>query len=188
MPGPIVEVGDEVVLRTVEREDAEFVQRFYTDPWARVGVHANSHKNEAEVEDVIEEEFEDNSNAAYLVCVDDEDAPYTHPEEDETTPVGFVFASRVDRDRPSIVHWVAPEHRGEGYGEGGLELAVDTIFRTYDVHSLSANPVDGDDATRERLEALGFVHEGANREMQFVAGEYRDVHQYGLLRREWEGE
>lgn len=186
MPGPIVEVGDEVTLRTVEREDAEFVQRFYTDPWARVGVHATSHKNASEVAEAIEEEFEDNANAAYLICIDDEDAPYSHPDEDDTTPVGFVLATHVDRDRPGIVHWVAPESRGEGYALAGLELVVETIFRTYDVHSLSASRVGGDDATRERLETLGFVHEGANRETQFVEGEYRDAHQYGLLRREWE--
>lgn len=186
MPGPIVEVGDDITLRTVEREDAGFVQRFYTDPWARVGVHASSHKNQAEVAEAIEEEFEDNANAAYLICVDDEDAPYSHPDEDDTKPVGFVLATHVDRDRPEIVHWVASEYRGEGYAMAGLELAIETIFRTYDVHSVSASPVDGDDATRERLEALGFVHEGANRETEFVAGEYRDVHQYGLLRRERE--
>ncbi|NHN47720.1 GNAT family N-acetyltransferase [Halostella sp. JP-L12] len=187
MPGPIVEAGDEVTLRTVEREDAAFLQRFYADPWARVGVHADGHKNEAEVEEAIEEEFEDDANAVYLACVDDPDAPYGHPDEDETTPVAFVFVSHVDRDRPGIVHWVAPEFRGEGYGEAALELVVDTLFRTYDAHSLTAAVLDGDDA-RERFEALGFVHEGANREMHFVEGEYRDAHQYGLLRREWEGE
>jgi RimJ/RimL family protein N-acetyltransferase len=186
MPGPIVETAEDVTLRTVEREDAAFIQRFYTDPWARVGLHATSHKNEAEVEETIEEEFEDDGNAAYLVCVDSEDAPYDHPDDEDTTPVGFVLAVHVDRDRPNLVHWVAPEYRGEGYAEAGLELAVETIFRTYDVHSLSTNPVDGDEETRQRYESLGFVHEGANREMEFVEGEYRDVHQYGLLRREWE--
>lgn len=187
MPGPVVETGDEVALRTVEREDAAFLQRFYTDPWARVGVHATGHRSEGEVEDTIEEEFEGHENAAYLVCVDGADAPYSHPGEDETTPVGFVLAVHVDRDRPQVVHWVAREHRGEGYAEAGLELAVETVFRTYDAHSLAATVVDGDDAARGRYESLGFVHEGANREMAFVEGEYRDVHQYGLLRREWEG-
>jgi RimJ/RimL family protein N-acetyltransferase len=188
MPGPVVETGPAVVLRAVERDDAAFLQRLYADPWARMGMHEHGHKSEDEVEAIIEDQFEDDANAAYLACVDDEDAPWGRPEEDETTPVAFVFASHVDRDRPHVVHWVSPAHRGEGYGEAALELAVDTVFRTYDVHSLAAAVPDGDDATRERVEALGFVHEGANREMQFVEGAYRDVHQYGLLRREWEGE
>lgn len=46
--------------------------------------------------------------------------------------------------------------------------------------------LDGDDATRERIEALGFVHEGTGRERQFVEDEYRDLYEYGLLREEWE--
>ena len=188
MPGPIVEVGEDVVLRAVEREDAAFLQRLYADPWARVGVRADGHRNEAEVEEAIEEEFEDDANAAYLACVDDPDAPYGHPDGGDTTPVAFVFASHVDRDRPGLAHWVAPERRGEGYGEAALELAVETLFRTYDAHSLAASVPDGRDRARERVESLGFVHEGANRETVFVEGAYRDVHQYGLLRDEWEGE
>lgn len=188
MPGPIVEVGDEIVLRAVERDDAAFLQRLYADPWARVGLRADGHRNEAEVEEAIEEEFEDDDNAVYLACVDEPDAPYGHPDEDETTPVAFVYVSHVDRDRPGVVHWVAPEHRGEGYGEAALELVVETLFRTYDAHSLSASVPGGDDRARERFESVGFVHEGANREMVFVEGAYRDVHQYGLLREEREGE
>ncbi|WP_336034472.1 GNAT family N-acetyltransferase [Halobacterium yunchengense] len=185
MPGPIVETTDDVTLRTVEREDAAFLQRLFADPWARFGVHESTHKTEAEVEEAIEEEFEDNANAAYLVCDDAEDAPYDHPDDEDTTPVGVVLFVHVDRDRPQVVHWVAPEHRGDGVGEAALDLAVETVFRTYDAHSLSAAIPDGRDVARERVEALGFRHEGANREMAFVEGAYRDVHQYGLLREEW---
>ena len=58
MPGPILEVGDDLVLRTVEREDAAFLQRVFADPWARPGLHADSHKNEAEVEEFVEEHVE----------------------------------------------------------------------------------------------------------------------------------
>lgn len=185
MPGPIVEVGDDVVLRTVEREDAAFVQRLYTDQWARVGFHATSHKSEAEVEEVIEEEVEDGDNAAYLACVDDGDAPYGHPDDEETTPVALVFASHVDRDRPQLVLWVPPERRGEGYGEAAVELAVESLFRTYDAHSLGAEVLSGDDATREVVESVGFTDEGRGREIRFVDGAYRDAIQFGLLREEW---
>lgn len=187
MPGPIVETTDAVTLRTVEREDAAFLQRFFTDPWARFGVHESTHKTEAEVEDVIEEEFEDHDNAVYLVCDDQPQAPYDHPDDEDTTPVGLVLFVHVDRDRPQVVHWIAPEYRGEGVGEAALDLAIETVFRTYDVHSLAAAVLDGHDEARDRFEALGFRHEGANREMAFVEGEYRDVHQFGLLREEWDG-
>jgi len=187
MPGPIVETGDDVVLRTVEREDAEFVQRLYTDPWTRVEFHEHGHKNAAEAEAVLEDEYEERDAAAYLACVDESDAPWDHPDEGETTPVGLVVATHVDRDRPGFRHWVAPAFRGEGYGAEALSLAVDTVFRTYDVNTAGTEVVAGHDRARERVEAVGFVEEGRNREVLFVDGEFRDVYQYGMLHEEWEG-
>jgi RimJ/RimL family protein N-acetyltransferase len=188
MPGPILEVGDDLVLRTVEREDAAFLQRLFTDPYARLGFHEQSHKNENEVEELIEEQVEDDSNTAYMACVDDEDAPWEHPEEDDTTPVAFVFVSHVDRDRPRLVLWVPPEHRGHGHGVAALDLALKGLFRTYDAHSVGGEVLAGDDHAREAFEAAGFTDEGSVREVAFVGGEYCDMDQFGLLREEWEGE
>ncbi|WP_232687537.1 GNAT family N-acetyltransferase [Halobacterium zhouii] len=188
MPGPILETADDLVLRTVEREDAEFLQRLFTDPYARLGFHEHSHKSENELEEFIEEEVEGDGNAAYLACVDEADAPWEHPDEDDTTPVSFVFASHVDRDRPRLVLWVPPEHRGEGHGAAALELALKGLFRTYDAHSVGAEVLDGDDPTRAAFENAGFTDEGSGRELAFVDGEYRDATQYGLLREEWEDE
>ncbi len=186
MPGPILEVGDDLVLRTVERDDAAFLQRLFTDPYARLGLHADSHKSEAEVEQFVEEEVEDESNAAYFACVDDEDASYAHPDDDETTPVAFVFASHVDRDRPGLVLWVPEEHRSEDYGAAAVELALTGLFRTYDAHTVGAEVLDSDDYTRAAFEAAGFTDEGRGREVWFAEGEYQDAVEYGLLREEWE--
>jgi len=170
------------VLRTVEREDAAFLQRVFTDPYARLGLHEHSHKSEAEVEEFAEEHVEDDSNAGYLACVDDDDAPYNHPDEDETVPVAFVYASHVDRDRPRLVLWVPPEHRDDGHAVPALELALGGLFRTYDAHTVGAEVLEGDDVAREAFEAVGFTEEGRGREVRFVDGEYRDAVQYGLLR------
>jgi RimJ/RimL family protein N-acetyltransferase len=168
MPGPIVDVGDDLVLRTVEREDTEFVQRLFADPWARPMFHETNAKNESEVEEVLEET-----------------ADYDHPEDDETTPVAFVYGHHVDRDRPSLAFWLPPERRGDGVGAAALELAVASLFRTYDAHSAGATVVDGDDYAQSVVEDAGFLKEGYGREAQFVDGEYRDVIEYGVLREEW---
>jgi len=189
MPGPILEVGDGddgLVLRTVEREDAALLQRLFADPYARLGLHEHSHKSEAEVEEFVEEQVEDDSNAGYLACVDGEDAPYDHPDEDETTPVAFLYAHHVDRDRPGVVCWMPPEHRGEGYAEPALELMLDSLWRTYDAHTVGTEVLDCDGFTRDLVESVGFVEEGCGREVRFVDGEYRDAVQYGLLREEYD--
>jgi RimJ/RimL family protein N-acetyltransferase len=186
MPGPILEVSDDedsdLVLRTVEREDAAFLQRLFADPYARLGLHEHSHKSEAEVEEFVEEHVEDDSNAGYLACLDDDDAPYDHPGDDETEPVAFVYASHVDRNRPRLVLWVPHEHRDGGHAVPALELALRGLFRTYDAHSVGVELLDGEAYAREAFEAVGFADEGRGREVRFVDGEYRDALQYGMLR------
>ncbi|MFC3478591.1 GNAT family N-acetyltransferase [Halobacterium litoreum] len=185
MPGPIVEVGDDLVLRTVEREDAAFVQRLFADPFARLGFHESTAKTESEVEELIEEQVEDGDNVGYMVCRDDDSADYDHPDDDETTRVAFVYGHHVDRDRPSLAFWIPPERREDGVGAAALELVLDSLFRTYDAHSVGATVVGGDDYAASVVEGAGFVEEGYGREVQFVEGEYRDVTEYGLLREEW---
>jgi RimJ/RimL family protein N-acetyltransferase len=185
MPGPILEVGDDLVLRTVEREDVQFVQRLFTDPYARLAFHENNAKSESEVEELIEEQIEDGDHVGYMVCRDGEDADYDHPDEGETTPVAFVYGHHVDRDRPSLAFWVPSERRDDDVAATALELVLSSLFRTYDVHSVGTTVVDGDEYARAAVEDAGFVEEGYGREVQFVEGAYRDVTEYGLLREEW---
>jgi RimJ/RimL family protein N-acetyltransferase len=186
MPGPVVEEGERVTLRTVERDDAAFLQRSRTDPRIRWPLGAIHHGNRAESEDAIENWLEGDSAAAYLACVDEPDAPRGHPEDDETTPVGTVTARNLDGDRPWLAYWLLPKHHGEGYGGEMVELAVDTLFRAYDIHGVSAGAYGFNEASRGLLESLGFVEEARRREARFVDGTYRDEVQYGVLREEWE--
>lgn len=59
------------------------------------------------------------------------------------------------------------------------------MFRTYDAPASGATAVDSDDASRGLLESLGVIEEGVVRKHRFVDGAYRDLIQYGLLRRGW---
>ncbi|MCF2207707.1 GNAT family N-acetyltransferase [Halobacterium salinarum] len=191
MPGPILEVSDDtddLVLRTVERDDAAFVQRAFADPYARCALHVGTHKSEAEVETFMEEEVEDDDNAAYIACVDAEDAPFDHPDAAETTAVAFLYVRHVDHDQPTVVCWVPPEHRGAGHAGPALELGLDALWRVSDVHTVGASVVSVDEFTRDLVSAVGFTEEARNREAQFVDGAYRDEIHYGLLRTEWEAQ
>lgn len=187
MPGPIVESGDHVVLRTVERDDAAFVQRSSTDPRIRYSLGSVHHRSRAEQEEGIEHWIESEQTAAFLACVDEDGAPPGHPDDEETTPIGSVSARHVDGDRPWLAYWLLPEYHGEGYGKEMVDVAVDALFRTYDVHGVSAGAYDFNDESRGLLESLGFEQEARKREARFIDGAYRDEVQYSVLRREWEG-
>lgn len=188
MPGARIEQGERVTLRTIEREDAEFVQRAHADPKIRYPLGTVTHKNRAQIEDHIEEYIEDDSHAHFLVCLDSGDVGPGHPDEDETTPIGVVNVTHIDWDRPMLAYWLVPDQHGEGYGKEAVALVVEYVFRTVDTHGVEAHAYDFNAASRGLLESLGFTQEGRTRESRFIDGEYRDSVQYGLLRREWNAE
>ena len=188
MPGARLETGERVALRTIEREDGEFLQRAHTDPAIRHPLGTVHHQNLSQVEDHFEEFVEAEHNANYLVCLDGEAAGPGHPEEGDTTPIGVVNVTHTDWDRPNLAYWLVPDHHGEGYGKEAVALVVDTVFRSFDVHSIGAHAFAHNAASRGLLESLGFTQEGRAREERFIEGEYRDAIGYGLLRREWDPE
>ncbi|WP_232687539.1 GNAT family N-acetyltransferase [Halobacterium zhouii] len=186
MPGPVVQRGDRVTFRTLERSDAEFQQRAATDPRFRYVLGMPESKNAEESEALIENRSERDNVWSFLVCLDGEGADAGHVDEREPTPVGMVHAFGVDSERAYLAYWLLPEFHGEGYGREAAELLVDTVFRTAPVRSVGAGAFEHNDASRGLLESLGFTLEYRKREAEYVDGEYRDFVDYGLLRREWE--
>jgi len=186
MPGPVVAAGERVVLRSVERDDAEFLQTAATDPRVRHSLGMKVHQTEAETAARIEDDTESDGTRGFLVCLDEADAPAGHPDGDETTPLGAVHARNLDGERAWLGYWLAPEHHGEGYAGEAVELVVDEVFASHPVHSVSAGAYGHNEASRGLLESLGFTREARLRNAWYVDGAYRDGVQFSVLRREWE--
>lgn len=185
MPGPVVEAGERVTLRAIERDDAAFLQRSNTDPRVRFPLGSPVHGNRAERREQVEEIAEGESTWGFVACLDDSDAPAGHPG-DATTPIGAVHAYAVDGDRAWISYWLLPEQQGNGYGREAAELVVALVFRESDVRGVSAGVYAHNDASRGVLESLGFTEDVREREVEFADGAYRDACTYSLLRREWQ--
>jgi len=188
MPGPIVAEGDRVVLRTVERDDAELLQRSSTDPRIRYSLGSIHHRSLAEQEAGIEHWVEREGNFVTVACVDDEDAPRGVPDDDETTPIGSFSARHVDGERPWLAYWLLPEYTGEGYGRDMAVTGIDYLFEQFDVHGVSAGAYEFNEASRGLLEEMGFTQVARRREGRYIDGDYHDEIQYDVLRREWEAE
>lgn len=186
MPGPVIKSGERVVLRTVERNDAEFLQRSHTDPRIRFSLGSIHHGSRAESEAGIEGWIEGDSTAAYIACLNEDETPDDHTDDEAITPIGSVSARHVDGDRPWLAYWLLPEFHGEGYGGEMVRLAITDIFSSYPVHGISAGAYDFNEPSRGLLESLGFREEACRRQTRYIDGEYRDEIQYGLMRREWE--
>lgn len=172
MSGQTFLEGERVVLRPIERDDAEFIQRSRNDPEIRVPVGVSRPQNRHQVEAHVEERVENGGGVNLLVWVDEE-------------PIGEVGFKHLRRNRPELVYWLIPEYHGEGYGSEAVSLFVDYFFETFDRRGLVARTFDSNDGSIGLLESLGFTQEGRLREHRFVRGEYVDEVFYGLLREEW---
>lgn len=177
MPGTAFLRGDRVVLRTVEEEDVETIQRAHNEPTFRDGLLFNFPSNRMMIEAEIEEraEKDDNDTLGLLICVDKES-------------VGLVHLFDIHPgESGTLAYWLLPEYRGKGYATEGAGLLVNYAFQNLPLHRIFAWTIDYNEASQSVLRRLGFSHEGTHREHIFRNGEYHDTEHYGLLVSEWDG-
>jgi ribosomal-protein-alanine N-acetyltransferase len=98
---------------------------------------------------------------------------------------GYNNWHRVDQ-RGSIGYDLAHAYWGKGIMREAIEAVTDFGFERMDLNRLEADVGAGNSASIKLLQALGFQHEGTQREYYYEEGEFHDLHTYGLLRREWE--
>jgi RimJ/RimL family protein N-acetyltransferase len=177
MPGAVFRRGDRVTLRTVEHEDAEFLQRGHNHPDVGVSLGLNRPESEAEAESSIESNEGDPLNVGLVVYLEDGDEP---------TPIGKLSLMDLHYTRPELSYWILPEYQGDGYGTEAAEVFVDYAFEAHEIRGLQAQAFAPNEGSIGVLENLGFTHEGTLRDARFRDGEYVDVVWYGLLREEWE--
>jgi RimJ/RimL family protein N-acetyltransferase len=85
----------------------------------------------------------------------------------------------------SLMYWVAPEHRGNGYADEAVDLFLEYAFAECGFHKVFARTIVTNDPSVAFLESKGFEREGRFREEKFVDGEWVDAFQYSLLADEW---
>ena len=166
--------GEQVTLRPIERDDAEFLQRPPSEPELRVPLGFSHPANRTQVGDHIEEGIEGDDSIDLLVCIDDE-------------PAGSIRINMLEWTRPLLSYWLVPEYHGEGCMTEAASLVLDYFFESFENRGLYAFAFAFNDASRGLLEKLGFREEARCRQDRFIDGEYVDSIHYGLLREEWDG-
>jgi len=177
MPGPVFLEGETVALRTIEEEDLPLLKRGVNDPdiWRLIG--ARNPVNGKQEREFFEEVVSDEDSIDLLIAVDSEG-------------VGIVTL-RPDNgvvSQAELGYWVVPDHQGQGYGKEAVSRIVEYGFTQRALHRIEARVFECNDASRGLLETLGFEHEGAWRHGTFLDGRYQDIHWYGLLDEEWDGQ
>lgn len=77
------------------------------------------------------------------------------------------------------------EHWGRGYMTEALRAMLGYGFESLDLHRVEAQVEPPNEASRTVLRKLGFQEEGVARERGYWRGEFHDLVQFGLLRREF---
>lgn len=174
MPGPAFLEGEQVVLRPIERDDLEFLQRQVNDPsiWRPIG--RNDPVNYEQEEEFFEDVVCDEDTVNLLVSADG-------------TPAGTISIGPLNRPsgRAELGYWIAPDQQGQGYGTAATELMLDYGFGDLALHRIEARVFSFNDASRRLLERVGFTQEGVHRETVFTDGSYHDTYWYGILADEW---
>lgn len=197
MPGPVFIETERLELRTVEEEDATFLQAAENHPDVRRYIEVF---REPSSRAATEERIEDHhtaDNAATLLAVPKDD-PDGSGESDPTGENGTVTAGEpagsfqlypIDDGRGSanLGLWLHPDAWGHGYATEATAHLLEYGFRERGLRRVSADALAPNRASIALLERLGFVHEGTRREAAFADGEFVDSEEYGLLAREWPG-
>ena len=167
MPGPVYLESDRLELRTVESEDAEFIQRHWNTPELRRWFAKSDPIDRGRLTEFLET---DENEVHFLPCRDGD-------------PVGFLWLFRIDdvAGRGEIGYWIRPAEQGDGYATEAVELGLRYAFDERGLHKVVARVLEGNTASRRVLEKLGFEEEGHLRDHYYVDGEYVDTHLLGLL-------
>ena len=167
MPGPVYLEGKCLELRTVESVDKEFIRRYWNDPDMRHFFAKSEPIDSNHLADFLETS---EGVVHFLPCRDG-------------NPVGFVWMFGIDdvTSRGEIGYWVCPEDQGQGYATEAAKLGLRYAFNERGLHKVMARVLEGNTASRQVLEKLGFEEEGHLQEHYFVNGEYIDTYIFGLL-------
>ena len=79
------------------------------------------------------------------------------------------------------------EYLDRGFGTEAVQLWVDYLFGNSDIHRISLDTWSFNQRMIRVAQKLGFVYEGAQREMQQWQDEWLDLLHFGILRSEWIG-
>lgn len=191
MPGPLFIEGDRIDLRTVEREDIPFLQRWVNHPDVRryVSTYRTPYSQEEYEEEIFDPYDTNEDGATVLVCHHEWDGDDLGGSDDGPTAVGSaqLYPIREGAGWANLAYWVAPPAQGNGYATAATELLVEYAFDELGLHRVTAQALEPNEASWRVLEGVGFTHEGTQRECEVVDGEYVDQRLYGLLRNEWDG-
>lgn len=158
--------GEKVYLRATEPSDAEAIYNWENDPTHWLVSNTIAPYSQHQIQNFIE-----NGNDIFashqmrLMIMNQSD-----------NLVGCIDLYDFDpkNHRVGVGLLIDGEHRGLGYGTEALALAVNYCFEMLDVHSVHADILSSNEASRRLFEANGFSSSGMRKEWLWDGKEHVD--------------
>jgi RimJ/RimL family protein N-acetyltransferase len=108
-------------------------------------------------------------------------------EDSSETAVGSITTHSCNHRNGTFSYGVniAREHQRRSYAAEAIMLVLRYYFEELGYQKVTVQVYGFNQASAELHEKLGFVREGTLRRMVYTAGEYYDLHWYGLTKEEW---
>lgn len=98
--------------------------------------------------------------------------------------IGFHAFDKVNRIT-SVGYWLAERYCGRGIMTQSVARAIDYAMDDRNINRLYIRCATGNRPSRAIPERLGFVHEGVQRESEWLYDHFVDLEVYSILAREW---
>jgi RimJ/RimL family protein N-acetyltransferase len=174
MKSKFLEDGD-VVLRPIEKEDAEFLRELINHQDVRNTIGKPPRPvNLKQEEEFIENLEDDEGKESFII-------EYQGEKVGDITIGGLEKPYRKSEFGLSI-HL---EFHGQGIGSMATKLIVEYAFETLNRHKILGGYIEGNEASRRIQEKAGMQEEGRERHYKYVDGEWKDVIWMSILEDEY---
>ncbi|WP_435333153.1 GNAT family N-acetyltransferase [Haloarchaeobius sp. TZWWS8] len=173
MPGATFLSGESVDLRTIEKDDLEFVRDTVNDPAVRRNLASSVPCNMA-MEDWFENRVSKGDDVKLLIWADGE-------------RVGNIGLNGLDatHGHAEVGYFVASGHQGRGYGGDALRTLTRYAFEERRLRTIYAHVFSFNEASTRLLESVGYEHTGRIPDWGFADGEYHDALIYAATADDW---
>ncbi len=175
--------GRKIVLRPLEQQDAEMLQKWYVDKDFRLAY------NEYASVDIQSIKKEIDFLGGSIKDPRVEKVIYLVQRKSDLRPIGLAGLRHIDRRNGNaelVLGIGEKDMRLAGYGVDILIVLLDVVFYQLGMEKAYLNVYDNHDLGLRSAISFGFISEGKMRKQVFVEGKYIDLWTLGLLKEEYE--
>lgn len=166
---------DDVTLRPMEKDDAEFLRDMIAHPDVRDTIgRPPKPQNLEDQKEWIESSTKDDDREDFIIEYQEERA-------------GSLSIDGLENQyrRGEFGLSVHPDHHNKGIGTVAVELILKYAFETMNMHRVTGGYLEHNPPSKRIMEKAGMQEEGRERDFKYVNSEWKDVIWMGILENEY---